>query len=179
MVRRIKRSPEICHPFLASCEQFSRGVFRSECAWWVVQQQEHQPTDLQSAQLSVPFSLAMALSLGRTRGTRAGMRREDYETALATPEVRALSSRVRCVVDPEIEAMTNTEEEPSRVTVKLADRHELVAKVDHPRGSPHRRMTWTELRELFRDTLADTLPEGAMQTVQARPVSICIKGFPS
>ena len=104
---------------------------------------------------------------------------EDYETALATPEVRALSSRVRCVVDPEIEAMTNTEEEPSRVTVKLADGHELVAKVDHPRGSPHRRMTWTELRELFRDTLADTLPEGAMQTVQARPVSICIKGFPS
>ena len=123
------------------------------------------PPDLQSAQLSVPFSLAMALSLGRTRGARAGMRREDYETALASPAVRALSSRVRCVVDAEIEAMTNTEEVPSRVTLKLSDGRKLVARVDHPRGSPHRRMTWDELRELFRDTVTDILPAHTINQV--------------
>ncbi|OFZ92213.1 MAG: hypothetical protein A3F74_02740 [Betaproteobacteria bacterium RIFCSPLOWO2_12_FULL_62_58] len=123
------------------------------------------PPDLQSAQLSVPFSLAMALSLGRARGPRAGIRREDYETALATPEVRALSSRVRCVVDAEIEAMTNTEEVPSRVTVKLADGRELVTRVDYPRGSPHRRMMWDELRELFQGAVADTLPAEAISRV--------------
>lgn len=126
---------------------------------------KRDPPDLQSAQLSVPFSLAMALSLGRTRGARAGMRREDYEIALVTPEVRALSSRVRCVVDPEIEAMTNTEEVPSRVTVRLADGRELVTRVDHPRGSPHRRMSWDELRALFQDTVADTLPAAAVARV--------------
>jgi hypothetical protein len=57
-----------------------------------------QPPDLQSAQLSVPFSLAMALSLGRTRGAQAAIRREDYEAALGSDEIRALAGRVRCVL---------------------------------------------------------------------------------
>lgn len=116
------------------------------------------PPDLQSAQLSVPFSLAMSLAIGRVRGARAGLRREDFETALASPEVRALSGRVRCVLDAEVEAGTNTEEVPSRVTLRLTDGRELVARVPHPRGSPHRRMTWDELSALFQDTVADILP---------------------
>ncbi len=123
------------------------------------------PPDLQSAQLSVPFSLAMALALGRTRGPQAGMRRGDYETALKSPEVRALSKRVRCVVDAEIEAGTNTEEVPSRVTIKLADGKSHIARVEHPRGSPHRRMTWEELSALFKDTVADALPAATLTKV--------------
>ncbi len=70
-----------------------------------------------------------------------------------------------------IEAMTNTEEVPSRVTVLLADGRELVARVDHPRGSPHRRMSWDELRALFHDTIADTLPVAtAAKVVDRWPV---------
>ncbi len=120
------------------------------------------PPDLQSAQLSIPFSLAMALALGSTRGTQAGMRRGDYETALKAPAVRELSGRVRCVVDPEIEKGTNTEEVPTRVTIKLGDGHSFVERVAHPRGSPHRRMTWDELSALFKDTVADALPAAAL-----------------
>jgi 2-methylcitrate dehydratase PrpD len=123
------------------------------------------PPDLQSAQLSVPFSLAMALTLGRTRGAQAALRREDYETALATPAVRALSGRVRCVLDPEIEAGTNTEEVPSRVSIKLGDRRAFVARVAHPRGSPHRVMDWNELSALFRDTVAGALASDAQARV--------------
>ena len=126
---------------------------------------KNDPHDVQSAQLSVPFSLAMALALGRTRGAQAGMRPEDYDTALADPAVRALSLRVRCVVDPEIEAKTNTEEVPSRVTLKLADGRRLEARVDHPRGSPHRPMAWNDISELFRDTVADILPEKSIARV--------------
>jgi 2-methylcitrate dehydratase PrpD len=126
---------------------------------------KNDPHDVQSGMLSVPFSLAMALSLGRTRGAHAGIRPGDYDAALADPAVRALSMRVRCVVDPEIEARTNTEEVPSRVTIRLADGRQLEARVDHPRGSPHRPMAWGELSELFRDTVADALPEKAIATV--------------
>jgi 2-methylcitrate dehydratase PrpD len=107
----------------------------------------------------------MALSLGRTRGAQAGIRPGDYDAALADPAVRALSMRVRCVVDPEIEAKTNTEEVPSRVTIKLADGRKLEAKVDHPRGSPHRPMAWGEISELFRATVAGTLPEPSIGKV--------------
>ena len=123
------------------------------------------PPDLQSAQLSVPFSLAMALALGRTRGAQAALRREDYEAALVAPAVRALSGRVRCVLDPEIEAGTNTEEVPSRVTVKLADGRTFDARVAHPRGSPHRVMNWDELSALFKDTVADALAPEAQARV--------------
>jgi 2-methylcitrate dehydratase PrpD len=124
-----------------------------------------QPPDLQSAQLSVPFSLAMALAMGRTRGPQTALRREDYEAALEAAAIRELSGRVRCVLDPEIEAGTNTEEVPSRVTVRLADGREFIERVPHPRGSPHRRMTWAELEALFRDTVADALSEERLAAV--------------
>jgi len=120
------------------------------------------PPDLQSAQLSIPFSLAMALALGRTRGAQAALRREDYETALVDADIRALSNRTRCVLDAEIEAGTNTEEVPSRVSITLADGRKFVAHEPHPRGSPHRRMTWDELSALFKDTVADALPAATL-----------------
>jgi len=123
------------------------------------------PPDLQSAQLSVPFSLAMALTLGRTRGAQAALRRDDYETALVDAKVRALSNRVRCVLDAEVEAGTNTEEVPARITIKLVDGRTFTEKVAHPRGSPHRRMSWDELSSLFRDSVADALPEQQLKHV--------------
>jgi 2-methylcitrate dehydratase PrpD len=123
------------------------------------------PPDLQSAQLSIPFSLAMALALGRTRGAQAALRREDYETALLDANVRALSNRVRCVLDAEIEAGTNTEEVPSRVSITLADGRRFEAREPHPRGSPHRRMSWDELSALFRDTVADAMPAATLTHV--------------
>jgi 2-methylcitrate dehydratase PrpD len=126
---------------------------------------QNDPKDMQSAMLSVPFSLAMALALGRSRGAAAGITPTDYDNLIADPAVRALSMRVRCVVDPEIEAKTNTEEVPSRVTLKLADGRTVEAKVDHPRGSPHRPMAWDEIAGLFRDTVAGALPAKSIDRV--------------
>jgi 2-methylcitrate dehydratase PrpD len=123
------------------------------------------PPDLQSAQLSVPFSLAIALTLGRTRGAGAALRREDYEAALASSEVGTLSGRVRCIVDAEIERLTNTEEVPARVTLELKNGRTLSAAVDHPRGSPHRRMSWGELRALFEDSIGGALTPEAVDEV--------------
>ena len=126
---------------------------------------KNDPHDMQSAMLSVPFSLAMALTLGRTRGPAAGITPTDYDNLISDPAVRALSMRTRCVVDAEIEAKTNTEEVPSRVTLKLADGRMLEAKVDHPRGSPHRPMAWDDITALFRDTVAGDLPEPSVGKV--------------
>lgn len=125
------------------------------------------PHDMQSAMLSVPFSLAMALALGRVRGPAAGITPTDYDNLIADRAVRALSMRVRCVVDPEIEAKTNTEEVPSRVTIRLKDGRKLEAQVDHPRGSPHRPMAWSEISSLFRATVSGTLPEKSIGRVVA------------
>jgi 2-methylcitrate dehydratase PrpD len=126
---------------------------------------KNDPHDMQSAMLSVPFSLAMALALGRVRGPAAGITPADYDKLIADPAVRALSMRVRCVVDPEIEAKTNTEEVPSRVTIRLKDGRRLEARVDHPRGSPHRPMAWGEISSLFRDTVSGMLPDRSIARV--------------
>lgn len=125
----------------------------------------NDPHDMQSAMLSVPFSLAMALALGRARGPAAGITPADYDRSIDDRAVRALSMRVRCVVDPEIEAKTNTEEVPSRVTLRLEDGRTLEARVDHPRGSPHRPMAWDEISELFRDTVGDDLPRTSIDRI--------------
>lgn len=121
------------------------------------------PPDLQSAQLSVPFSVAVALTLGRARGPDAALRREDYEAALAAQEVRALSARVRCTVDPDVEAATTAEEVPARVTVGCTDGRELVERVAHPRGSPHRPTAWQALEAMFADTVGEALSPTAVQ----------------
>jgi 2-methylcitrate dehydratase PrpD len=126
---------------------------------------QNDPGDMQSAMLSVPFSLAMALALGRARGPAAGITPADYDDLIGDREVRALSMRVRCAVDPEIEAKTNSEEVPSRVTIRLADGRTLEEKVDHPRGSPHRPMAWEETAALFRDTVAGDLPAKSIDKV--------------
>ncbi len=123
------------------------------------------PPDLQSAQMSVPFALALALAQGRRRGAEAALRREDYEAGMADPEIRELSRRVRCVADPEIEASSGTEEVPSRVTLRLADGRILSTRVDHPRGSPHRRLLWGETRTLFRDALDGALSPERMELI--------------
>lgn len=130
------------------------------------------PPDLQSAQLSIPFSLAMALALGRTRGAQASLRSDDYEVALKDADVRALSNRTRCVLDAWVEAGTNTEEVPTRVTVKLAGGATHEMKIAHPRGSPHRRMAWAELVALFNDSVGDALPVERRDKLQKLVASI-------
>jgi 2-methylcitrate dehydratase PrpD len=114
----------------------------------------------------------MALVLGRTRGAQAALRPADFASALASPAVCALSQRIRCVVDGEIEAGTNTEEVPSRVTLRLADGRTLVEHVPHPRGSPHRVMAWEELSGLFADTVSDALPAERVQIVLERVAAL-------
>ncbi len=123
------------------------------------------PQDMQSAQVSVPFALAIALTIGSSRGANAGLRPEDYERGLASAEIRELAARVRCVLDDEIEQATTSEQVPAKITVRLADGRVLTARVAHPRGSPKRRMSLDELRALFRDTAAALLPDEKIASV--------------
>jgi 2-methylcitrate dehydratase PrpD len=51
------------------------------------------------------------------------------------------------------------------VTIRLADGRTFTERVAHPRGSPHRRMSWDELSALFRDTVSDALPAARLQEV--------------
>ena len=54
---------------------------------------------------------------------------------------------------------------PTRVTLKVKGGATHEMKIAHPRGSPHRRMSWDELSALFRDTVADAMPAATLTQV--------------
>jgi 2-methylcitrate dehydratase PrpD len=109
----------------------------------------NDPQDLQQTQMSVPFSVAMALVYARDKTPPCVLMLEDYEASLTDPRVQALAQRTRCVPDPEIEKATTTEFVPARVTVALRDGTQHTRKEMIPAGAPQRPLTWDEIRSRF------------------------------
>ena len=82
------------------------------------------------AQLSLPYTVAVALSRGAVTLT-------DFEPeARADAAVRALMDRVVVTVDPEADAAYPRAGRPARTTVELAGGREVSTWVQHPYGEP-------------------------------------------
>ncbi len=117
------------------------------------------PADLQQAQMSSPFAVAMALAFTAERPPPLVISVADCDAALARPELRDLASRITCVVDPEIEASSTTESVSARVTLYLHDGTQREQTVPCPLGAPERPMTIGDLRTRFR-----AVTEGRIQS---------------
>jgi 2-methylcitrate dehydratase PrpD len=111
------------------------------------------PADLQQAQMSAPFAVAMAFVLGAERPRPLVISIDDCQLALQRAMICDLSRRTSCVVDPEIERTSNTEYVSARVTVTLSDGGSLSEIVEAPLGCSDRPMTVGDLRERFRSVL--------------------------
>jgi 2-methylcitrate dehydratase PrpD len=96
----------------------------------------NHPGDLQAAQMSAPFSVALALHKQGSPG--AALNVDDFEAGLAEASVMALTARVECVVDEEIERTSTSESVSARVTVSLDDGNEYSTFVLAPKGSASR-----------------------------------------
>ncbi len=96
----------------------------------------NQPNDLQAAQMSAPFSVALAICKGGPKGFALNI--DDFENNLASPLVRHLTRLVDCVVDEEVEKTSSTESVSARVTLTLATGERYTALVLAPMGSVSR-----------------------------------------
>jgi len=96
----------------------------------------NQPKDLQSAQMSAPFSVALAICKGGPKGFSLDI--DDFENNLEAPLVRHLTRLVNCVVDEEVEKTSSTESVSARVTLTLATGERYAALVLAPMGSVSR-----------------------------------------
>lgn len=114
----------------------------------------NDPRELQQAQMSVPFAVAMALILAPEREWPPVLTLEDFEKSLTDARVRELSLRTVCVRDSEIERATTTEYVPARVTLHLADGARREHAVWLPPGSPERPLTVDEVSARFRAVVA-------------------------
>jgi 2-methylcitrate dehydratase PrpD len=108
------------------------------------------PADLQQAQMSSPFAVAMALAYAAEREPPLVISVDDCQAALAQPDIVDLSRRITCVLDDEIEAKSTTEFVAARVTITLKYGLSRSHTIDCPLGAPDRPMSLDDLRTRFR-----------------------------
>lgn len=96
----------------------------------------NQPNDLQAAQMSAPFSVALAICMGGPKGFSLNI--DDFESNLEVPLIRHLTRLVDCVVDEEVEKTSSTESVSARVTLTLTTGERHAAFVLAPMGSVSR-----------------------------------------
>lgn len=117
----------------------------------------YHPTDVTTAQFSVAYALAVLLLEG------AVFVDQFREGLLADPRVLEITSRVRCVWDPAIDARGIDARNAARIEVRLRDGTQVSAESDAGRGTWSRPATETELVAKYRDLARRALPEGRVE----------------
>jgi len=95
------------------------------------------PASLQGAQMSAPFSVALAIRK-QIRSDVYALNVDDFEAGLEDPVVMALAAKVECVLDDEAERASTAESVGARVTLVLRDGRRLSRFVAAPKGSASR-----------------------------------------
>jgi len=113
-----------------------------------------KPIDVQAAQMSLPHSVALAVAMAACAEEGFALGVLDYEQSLDDPRVKQIEARVRCEVDPEVEAATTAQAVPARVTVTLKDASVHSVFVAAPKGSPSRPFAHDDHVARFRRELA-------------------------
>jgi len=116
------------------------------------------PDDLQQAQMSSPFAVAMTLVTARGRVEPLVFGVQSFENALMNPIIRDLSLRTTCVVDEEVERWTTTECVPARVKITFRGGSTIEATCREPRGCPENPMGVAELIDRFRVVASALIP---------------------
>ena len=109
----------------------------------------NNPIDIQQAQLSTPFAVAMAFVMGPNKPSPLALSVDDYESALNMDSVWDLCRRTICVVDAEVEKCTTSESVSGRVTVHLKNNTQQEYFVISPKGCPQNPMTTDEVAQRF------------------------------
>jgi 2-methylcitrate dehydratase PrpD len=107
------------------------------------------PIDLQAAQMSLPFSVALAAMIPLVAGQVPAVSVADYETGLGDRRLFELEERTTIDLDDEVEAASNALSTAAKVSVTLRDGHALSLLVPAPKGSPAQPFTAQEHEARF------------------------------
>ncbi len=115
---------------------------------------KHNPESVVDGQFSMPFCAAVVLREG-------DMLWDHYAIHLKDPETLALTKKITCVNDPEVEALF-PENMSGKATVKTA-RGTFSVLVDMPKGEPANFMTVEEFRGKFSGLAAPYLGDDGVE----------------
>lgn len=113
-----------------------------------------EPRSFHEAQMSLPYSAALALTVGQALP-------EQYaKVGQGDDEVMALSKRIQVRADANLVRGVSV-----RVVAHGTDGREITATVDYPSGSRQRPLTWAQLEAKFHTLCAGVLEEHAVQSL--------------
>ncbi len=116
------------------------------------------PDSVPAAKYSAPYTIALALALGKNR-------REQYSMELIRDaSLLDLASRVEVVADAELEALYD-EKWPSIVEITTKDGRVLSARRDLPKGEPEFPVSEDELKEKFLSLACDCVTATRAQAI--------------
>ncbi len=117
------------------------------------------PKDIQAAQMSLPFCMAMVLAQGKQIQPGFTLNIDDFEGALADPKVMAISQRVECVPDADAERVSTEQSVGAKITLTLQSGkvHELF--IEAPKGSASRPFTLQDHVSRFRQEMRKRFTE--------------------
>jgi 2-methylcitrate dehydratase PrpD len=107
------------------------------------------PIDLQAAQMSLPFSVALAAMIPLVAGQVPAVSVADYEQGLGDRRLLELEERTTIDLDDEVEAASNALSTAAKVSVTLRDGRALSLLVPAPKGSPAQPFTAQEHEARF------------------------------
>lgn len=107
-----------------------------------------RPKSVQAAKYSAPYTIAVALALGRNERAQYTM------DTIQDASLLALASKVEVVPDAELEALYN-DKWASIIEVTLKDGRVLTARRDLPKGEPEHPVSDAELKEKFLSLASD------------------------
>ena len=116
------------------------------------------PVDVQAAQMSLPFPVALACARAAEAGPGFSLTVEDYQGGLADAAITELSRRVSCEVEEEMNALSSADSVPARLTLTLASGEEHSIYVAAPLGSATRPFTHADHVARFEAELGGRIP---------------------
>jgi len=123
--------------------------------FWASKHGEKAPKNFHAAQLSLPYSVAIALKEG------SALLQQYTARKLRDPLIQRLMPRIFIVVDESLPRGVSC-----RMKIKLADGKSLVTQVDYPKGSIQVPMTDAELEQKFTSLAAPVLgAQGARRII--------------
>lgn len=129
------------------------------------QAQKYNPHTIYEAQFSMPFGAALALVYGK-----AGL--DEYtEANLISPQVKAMMSRVSCVLDPELDKVY-PKHWPASVEIITKGGRKFSTRIDYPKGDPENPLSWEELIQKFSELSSSVFPEARRKEITSRVRSL-------
>ncbi|MBS1217889.1 MAG: MmgE/PrpD family protein [Proteobacteria bacterium] len=132
----------------------------------------NQPKDIQAAQMSLPFCMAMVLHQGTALAPGFTLNVDNFESALADPRVMAISQRVECMLDPDAERVSTEQSVGAKVTLTLQSGKIVERFVEAPQGSAARPFTMADHVARFQQEMAKRFTAAQVDVLLAE-----VRGF--